>query len=178
MTSTLFRFGVGTAIVAFTAAPMAAQQAMGRGAPVPAVQPQGRGPAPKPATPVPAPAATGKPAHTPPRSIPDHLANQPELVARLQPLLPPGTDLNAASAGFKNLGEFVAAIHVSHNLGLSFDALKAKVTGPNAESLGAAIHDLKPTANAAAEVKTAEKAAKADLAERHGKDSLDGRSTK
>src|SRR5439155_26462097 len=38
--------------------------------------------------------------------------------------------LQAASAGFKNQGQFIAALHVSHNLNIPFDQLKAKLTGP------------------------------------------------
>jgi hypothetical protein len=40
----------------------------------------------------------------------------------------------------------VAAVHVSHNLGIPFDQLKAKMIGPPKESLGKAIHALKPAA--------------------------------
>jgi hypothetical protein len=96
-------------------------------------------------------------------SISQKLASNTKLAGKLQSLLPPGTDLNAASAGFKNLGQFVAAVHVSHNLGIPFDQLKSKMLGPPAESLGKAIHDLKPTANAKAEVKKAEHEAHQDL---------------
>ena len=84
------------------------------------------------------------------------------LSSTLQSLLP-GTNLQTASAGFRTLGQFVAAAHVSHNLDIPFDQLKGKVTGPNAESLGKAIHDLKPTADANAEAKKAEKSANADV---------------
>ena len=54
------------------------------------------------------------------------LAANPALSAKLSALLPPGTNLATASAGFKNLGQFVAAVHVSKNLGIPFDQLKAK----------------------------------------------------
>jgi hypothetical protein len=98
------------------------------------------------------------------------LAHNPALAAKLQALLPPGTNLNAAAQGFKNLGQFVAALHVSQNLGIPFDQLKAKLTGPGAESLGKAIQDLKPGVDAKAAVKLADKEAKADL-----HDARDGR---
>lgn len=98
-------------------------------------------------------------------SISAKLARDPALAAKLQALLPPGTDLNAAAQGFKNLGQFVAALHVSQNLGIPFDQLKAKLTGPGAESLGKAIQDLKPGVDAKAAVKLADKEAKADLRE-------------
>ena len=53
----------------------------------------------------------------------------------------------------------MATAHVSHNLDIPFDQLKAKVTGPNAEGLGRAIHGLKPSVNANAEAKKPEKSA-------------------
>jgi hypothetical protein len=90
------------------------------------------------------------------------LDGNPKLSAKLQSLLPAGTDLKTAAAGFKNFGQFVAAVHVSHNLGIPFDQLKAKMTGDNAESLGKAIKELKPDADAKAEVKKAQQQAQED----------------
>lgn len=98
------------------------------------------------------------------------LAHNTVLATRLQGLLPPGTDMQLASSGFKNLGQFVAAVHVSNNLKIPFDQLKLKVTGPEAESLGKAIQDLRPTLDPKAvkgDVKTAERQAKKDLEESH-----------
>jgi hypothetical protein len=83
------------------------------------------------------------------------LTQNTKLASRLGSLLPAGTNLQQAAAGFKNLGQFVAAVHVSHNLGISFDDLKARMTGSNSESLGKAIHDLKPEADSKAEAKRA-----------------------
>jgi hypothetical protein len=91
------------------------------------------------------------------------LADNPKLESKLQGLLPPGTDLQAAAAGFKNLGQFVAAVHVSKNLGIPFDQLKAAMTGNPPLSLGKAIQQLDPSANAKAAVKTAEKQAHQDF---------------
>ena len=94
------------------------------------------------------------------------LANHPGLSTRLLALLPAGTNLQVAATGFKNLGQFVAAVHVSHNLGIPFDQLKAKMTGTNPESLGRAIEDLRPSLTSKTvktDVKTAEHQAKADL---------------
>jgi hypothetical protein len=132
-------------------APAAAQGRSGSAPPPP--PPQSRGNSAKPATP-PAP----KPA---PATASQHLAQQPQLTAQLQKLYP-DMDLAAASSGFKTLGAFVSALHVSKNLTMPFDQLKAKITGDNAESLGKAIHELKPTVNADAEVKKAEAQAQAD----------------
>jgi hypothetical protein len=97
------------------------------------------------------------------RSIASKLASNPQLSSKLSALLPPGTNLTTASAGFKNLGQFVAAVHVSKNLGIPFDQLKTKMTGPPPMSLGKAITALAPTANAKSALKQAEKQAKADL---------------
>jgi hypothetical protein len=99
------------------------------------------------------------------KSISDHLSSQSKLSSKLQSLLPAGTDLKTASSGFKNLGQFVAAVHVSNNLGIPFDQLKAKMTGDHAESLGKAIQELKPDANAKSETKKANTQADADLKE-------------
>ncbi len=66
------------------------------------------------------------------------MANNPNLRAKLQSRLPPGTDIYAAAAGFSNFGQFVAAVNNSYNHNLSFEALKALMTGPEAMSLGQA----------------------------------------
>jgi hypothetical protein len=92
-------------------------------------------------------------------TIPEHLAAQPQLSQRLQGMLPAGMTVEQASAGFKNLGQFMAAVNVSKNLSIPFDQLKAQVTGSSAKSLGAAIHTLKPDADATGEVERAETAA-------------------
>lgn len=67
----------------------------------------------------------------------------PALEQRLQALLP-GTNVSDAAKGFKNWGQFVAAVHVSHNLNIPFADLKTKMTGPQPMSLGQAIQALKP----------------------------------
>ncbi len=93
------------------------------------------------------------------------LAHNTKLASKLQSLLPPNTNLQNAAAGFKNLGQFVAAVHVSHNLGIPFDQLKAKMMDPPKESLGKAIQDLKPEVNAKAEAKKGHKEADRDIEE-------------
>jgi len=95
--------------------------------------------------------------------ISDQLSDNSKLSSKLQSLLPSGTNLQMAAQGFKNLGQFVAAVHVAHNLGISFDELKAKMIGPPKESLGKAIHALKPDANSSEETKKGEKEAKQDM---------------
>jgi hypothetical protein len=72
------------------------------------------------------------------------LQKNTNLAGKLQPRLPAGTDLNTAAAGFRNLGQFVAAVNVSNNLGLDFTTLKtAMVT--DGKSLGQAIQSQKGT---------------------------------
>lgn len=98
-----------------------------------------------------------------PKSSTDILSHNTKLASQLGGLLPAGANLQEAAAGFKNLGQFVAAVHVSHNLGIPFDQLKAKMTGANSESLGKAIKSLKPEADSKAEAKKAQKQAKEDF---------------
>jgi hypothetical protein len=96
--------------------------------------------------------------------IASRIESNPQLAARVESMLPPGSSVSAASAGFKNEGQFIAALHVSQNLGIPFDSLKAKMTGSSAVSLGAAIKELKPgmkEPEAKDEAKKAESQAKA-----------------
>ncbi len=93
----------------------------------------------------------------------DRIERNPELRDRVRELLPPGTDARAAASGFKNQGQFIAALHVSKNLNIPFDQLKARMTGSDSMSLGKAIHDLRPDMpenQAKREAERAEKAAK------------------
>lgn len=85
------------------------------------------------------------------------------LVTRLTPLLPPGVTLNAAAMGFRNQGQFIAALHASKNLNIPFADLKMEMTGADHDSLGHAIHELKPGVDAKTAAKTAEGEAKTDI---------------
>ncbi len=98
-------------------------------------------------------------------TVADRLARNTELNSKLQALLPAGTTVRSAAGGFKNLGQFVAAVHVSHNLNIPFDQLKAKMVGSPSLSLGKAIQELKPGVNAKAEAHKAEREAKDDMRE-------------
>jgi len=94
----------------------------------------------------------------------DRILANPALVAKLTPLLPPTiTSLTDAAKGFKNQGQFIATLHAAKDLGVSFTDLKAEMTGPEHDSLGQAIHDLKPTADAKTAAKTAEHEAHSDI---------------
>ena len=98
-----------------------------------------------------------------PKSVSEQLSDNTKLSSKLAGLLPQGTNLQAASQGFKNLGQFVAAVHVSNNLHIPFDQLRTKMIGPPKESLGQAIHALKPAANSKEETRKGEKQAKQDM---------------
>jgi hypothetical protein len=85
----------------------------------------------------------------------ERFQNDAKFRERMESLLPQGMDLKTAESGFKNNGQFMAALHVSKNLGISFDQLKAKMTGVSTDatgqttnstpmSLGKAIHELRP----------------------------------
>src|SRR5712692_9847673 len=104
------------------------------------------------------------------------------LTSKLQSkgLLPAGTDLKDACGGFKNLGQCVAAIHVSHNLKVPFACLQADMagkaaaanagcatgTGGSKMSLGKAIQTQSPnTADAKGEAKRGTKEADQDITE-------------
>lgn len=87
----------------------------------------------------------------------------PQLASRLTRMLPQGMTIATASNGFKNQGQFIAALHVSRNQQIPFADLKAAMTGPNAVSLGQAIHTLRPSANAPDAVRRANTQTQTDL---------------
>jgi hypothetical protein len=92
------------------------------------------------------------------------LQKNTNLAAKVGSRLPEGTDLMKAAEGFRNLGQFVAAANVSHNLQISFTELKAKMmTGM---SLGQAIQAVRPlTASPTVEAQRAEYDARGMIAE-------------
>ena len=104
-----------------------------------------------------------KPTAKGPHSVADQLAFRPKLADRLAPLIDKNpADMPAAVAGFKNFGQFVAAAHVSNNLGIPFDDLKAEITKEGG-SLGKGIQALSPDAHVDAEIVKANKQAQDDL---------------
>jgi hypothetical protein len=66
------------------------------------------------------------------------------LSSSLQPLLPEGVDMNAASAGFRNTTQFMTTLHTARNLNIPFSDLKAQTTGKGRVSLDKAVHQLRP----------------------------------
>jgi hypothetical protein len=93
-------------------------------------------------------------------------------------ILPASANATDACAPFVALNECLASLHASHNLGVEFNCLRAKVTGvqtnadlsgckgsigDKAQSLNKAIHELNPSADAKGATKNAEQQAKDDL---------------
>lgn len=97
------------------------------------------------------------------RASQEILMQNTRLSSNLNNLLPQDTTAQQACDGFRNLGQCMAAIHVSHNLGIPFADLKSKTTGHSSVSLGKAIHSIKPDVDAKAEAKKANRQAEADL---------------
>ncbi|HEX4997771.1 MAG TPA: hypothetical protein VFY29_06075 [Terriglobia bacterium] len=96
-------------------------------------------------------------------SVASQIEKNPRAAANVERLLPVGMTLDEASEGFKNRGQFIAALHVSKNLNIPFTDLKARMTGEDPMSLGKSIHALKPDMNSGDvddAVKTAEKEAR------------------
>jgi hypothetical protein len=105
------------------------------------------------------------------------LSKNTALSGKIQTLT--GMSAQQACAGFKNLGQCVAAAHVSKNLGISFACMQADMTGqPPATgsacpagtgskslSLGKTIQTLSPKADSKTESKKASKQADEDIKE-------------
>jgi len=115
-----------------------------------------------------------------PKSPSDLLSQNTQLSKNLASLFPAGTDLAAQSSGFKNLGQFVAAVHVSHNLGIPFTQLKCtelgttkatllgmmcptSVTNTSGMSLGKSIQTIQPKTDTNQALQDANREAKNDL---------------
>ena len=105
------------------------------------------------------------------------LTRNTKLAGKIQTLT--GMSAEQACTGFKNLGQCVAAAHVSKNLGISFACLQSDMTGTlpaqntscpagtgtKAMSLGKSIQALSPTADSKGEAKKATKQADQDINE-------------
>lgn len=78
------------------------------------------------------------------RAIAENIARNPQQQARLQAMLPSGMTMEQAAAGFRNQGQFIAALEASKNQNIAFVDLKAKMTGANPLSLGQAVQELRP----------------------------------
>ena len=98
---------------------------------------------------------TGTPSTTTLTPVQQKLQQNTNLANKLETRLPKGTDLMTAAEGFRNLGQFVAAVNVSNNLGIDFVNLKTSMVDDGL-SLGQAIQTWKPTANSTHEASLAE----------------------
>lgn len=104
------------------------------------------------------------------RTVDQKLTSNTKLAEKISTLT--GMPAQDACSGFKNLGQCVAAAHVSQNLGLKFTDLKDKMLALNPDgtqntavkpmSLGNAIQSLDPQADAKTEVKKANQQAGTD----------------
>ena len=84
------------------------------------------------------------------------LQQNTKLASKLEGRLPKGTDLMTAAEGFRNLGQFVAAVNVSNNLGLDFDLLKTAMVD-DGMSLGQAIKDQRTSVDGTTEATRAQR---------------------
>lgn len=114
-------------------------------------------------------------ASTPHMTINQQLSKNTKLAGQIQNLT--GMTADQACAGFKNLGQCVAAAHVSKNLGISFACMRSDMTGQapattsscpagtgaKAMSLGKTIQTLDPKANSKTESKKGTDEANQDL---------------
>jgi hypothetical protein len=91
------------------------------------------------------------------------LMKNDNLRAKMAARLPEGVNPLRAASGFKNLGQFVAAVNVSNNLGIDFFALRARMIGPESMSLGQAIQQVKGVDATTARRAAADGTAMADL---------------
>lgn len=105
--------------------------------------------------------------HTPPPSpVATKIESHPKLAAKVTAMLPPGMTLNQAARGFKNQGQFIAALHASQRTGIPFADLRRAMVLHH-ESLGQAIHSLRPSASGTREAEHAEHEADHDLGGLH-----------
>jgi hypothetical protein len=96
--------------------------------------------------------------------VQEKLQKNTALASKLSSKLPAGTDVVTAAAGFRNLGQFVAAVNVSTNLGIPFADLKTKMT-VDGKSLGQSIQALRPASSGTVEAQHAEYQARVVIAE-------------
>ena len=92
--------------------------------------------------------ATTSPATTTPAPEPNaisaRISRNPEQKARLTAKLPAGMTLEEASAGFRNQGQFIAAVNASRSENVAFVDLKTEMVENNL-SLGQAVKKVKNT---------------------------------
>jgi hypothetical protein len=77
------------------------------------------------------------------------ISNNPNQLARVTAMLPQGMTLEQATAGFRNQGQFIAALNASKNQGVPFADLQKAMT-VDGLSLGQAVRGLKNTSSTTA----------------------------
>jgi hypothetical protein len=79
---------------------------------------------------------------TPPNRIATRIGGNPQQKARVAAMLPAGMTIEEATAGFRNQGQFMAALNASKNQGVDFAALQTAMT-VDGLSLGQAVKQLR-----------------------------------
>jgi hypothetical protein len=79
---------------------------------------------------------------TPPNALTTKLSSKPQQLSRIKAMLPDGMTLNEATTGFRNQGQFIAALEASLNQHVSFADLQEAMTVKGL-SLGQAVKQLK-----------------------------------
>ena len=72
---------------------------------------------------------TGTGTWTPDNPVAQKLSTKSNILKKAQTVIGMDVDLNGATSGFKNFGQFVAAVNVSNNHQIAFADLKAAMTG-------------------------------------------------
>jgi hypothetical protein len=98
-----------------------------------------------------------------PDVVPTLPAMQPELHARLKPILSRGTRMELAAEGFRDAEQFATVAHAARNTGVPFAVLKHRVLEEK-QTLARAIGESKPDLDAEHEVTRASNAARFDIA--------------
>jgi hypothetical protein len=167
---------IGLAIVSMTALPVVASPKSGP--PAKGGNPHSMNAGPK-STRTGAPKTHGNPKNVSPTTttpttpvtlnpIAQKISSKPNLLAKLQTLVPGGMtldQLNQASQGFKNQGQFIAALHVSHNLNIPFQQLRQQMIVQH-KSLGQSIQTLRHSSDAETAAARAQRQASADMSDK------------
>ena len=78
----------------------------------------------------------------PPNAVSMKISKNPQQLARFSAMLPDGMTLEQATTGFRNQGQFIAALNASKNQGVSFADLQTAMT-VDGLSLGQAVRQLR-----------------------------------
>jgi hypothetical protein len=98
-----------------------------------------------------------------PAVVPSLPASEPELHARLKPVLNSGTRMADAAAGFRDAEQFAAVAHAARNTNVPFVVLKHRVLDEK-QTLAQAIRASRPDVDVSREVARAHDAARFDIA--------------